>query len=262
MEIKKVISIVRQAGEMFKTRDFDVEIKTSISDKVTSMDIAVEKFLKEKLTLLIQNSGFLGEESDPHALDNEYVWVVDPIDGTANFVRDLMTSCVAVALLKNKQPVLGIVYNPYRDEMFYAEKGKGAYLNGEPIKVSDKPFSEGIYYTSLAPYNKEDVKIALNVMEEVFMLSDDMRRFGSAEIELCLLACARADLYFEFRLNPWDYAAGGLILTEAGGYIGIPHTDEISYDGPVGFFAANSKENFEKLRDIIEKHMPKDLKNI
>lgn len=255
MKIQNVIDIVRQAGKMFETRDFDVELKTSISDKVTSMDIAVEEFLKEHLTKLIPGSGFLGEESKAHALDNEYVWVVDPIDGTANFVRDLMTSCVAVALLKNKQPIMGVVYNPYRNEMFTAEKGRGAYLNGEPIKASQKPFSEGMYYTSLAPYNKQDVKIALNILEEVYLQCDDMRRFGSAEIELCLLACGRADLYFEVRLNPWDYAAGGLILTEAGGYIGIPHTDEISYDGPVGFYAANSKENFEKLRDIIERHM-------
>jgi len=255
IDIQEVINIVRQAGEMFKNRDFDVEIKTSISDKVTSMDIAVEEFLKEHLTKLISGCGFWGEESDPHALENEYVWVVDPIDGTANFVRDLMTSCVAVALLKDKQPIMGVVFNPYRDEMFCAELNGGAYLNGKEIVVSDKPFSEGMYYTSLAPYNKEDVKVALNILEEVYLQSDDMRRFGSAEIELCLLACGRADLYFEVRLNPWDYAAGGLILTEAGGYMGIPFMDEVVYEGPTAFFAANSKVNFEKLKGIVEKHM-------
>lgn len=190
-------------------------------------------------------------------MDNEYVWVVDPIDGTANFVNDLMTSCVAVALLKDKKAVMGLVYNPYRDEMFTAQLGKGAYLNEKKITVSDRPFEEGMYFTSLAPYNKEDVKVCMNILEEVYSQSDDMRRFGSAEIELCLLACGRADLYYELRLNPWDYAAGGLILTEAGGYAAIPFKDEVVYDGPTAFMAANSKENFEKLKEIVERHMSK-----
>lgn len=257
IDVKKVIEIVEEAGELFKNRDFDVELKTSISDKVTSMDIKVENFLKERLLKLIKGSGFLGEESESYALENEYVWVVDPIDGTANFVRDLMTSCVSVGLLKNKEAVMGVVYNPYRNEMFYAIKGEGAYLNGDKISVSNEPFESSMYFTSLAPYNKDVSKVCFDIMAEVYMLSDDMRRFGSAEIELCLLACGRGDLYFELRLNPWDYCAGGLILTEAGGHIGIPNETGLRYDGPVAIVAANSKENFDKLMEICERHLNK-----
>lgn len=255
MDINKVIKIVKEAGELFKNRDFDVELKTSISDKVTSMDIKVEAFLKDKLTSALVGSGFLGEESDAHEIDNEYVWVVDPIDGTANFVRDLGASCVAVALLKNRQAVLGVVYNPYRGEVFHAQKGEGAYMNGEQIAVSDLAFESSMYFTSLSPYGKDGAKVCMSIMEEVFHACDDMRRFGSAEIELCLLACGRADLYFELVLNPWDYAAGGLILTEAGGYIAIPGQDALTYDGPVAVYAANTKENFDKMKEIIDRHM-------
>ena len=258
MDINKVVEIVKQAGAMFANRDFEVDTKTSISDKVKSMDIAVEAFLKEQLTTSFPGSGFLGEESDPQELDNEYVWVVDPIDGTSNFVKDLMNSCVAVALLKNKQAVMGVVLNPYRNEMFTAEKGKGAKLNGEPIHVSQNSFESSMYFTSLAPYNKEiGMQVCLDIMAEVYMISDDMRRFGSAEIELCLLACGRGDLYFELRLNPWDYAAGGLILAEAGGYIGVPNSDELKYDGPCGIVGANTKENYDKLMEIVQKPLNK-----
>ena len=255
MDIKKFKKIVRQAGEMFSNRDFYVENKTSVSNKVTSMDFAVEKFLKENLTALIEGSGFLGEESSPQEIDNEYVWVVDPIDGTTNFVRDLMTSCVSVALLKNNQAVLGAVYNPYNDEFFFAEKGRGALLNGQKISVSDNDFSSAIYFTSFAPYDKSRAKICLNILEDVYNQCDDIRRTGSAAIELCHLACGRGDIYFEIILNPWDYAAAALILQEAGGYIGIPNEENLIYKDASSITAANTKENYDKLMKIVIKYL-------
>ena len=145
MEINDIKQIAKRAGEMLSNRVFDVEHKTSLSDRVTSMDIAVEHFLKNELLALLPGSGFLGEESDFHEIENEYVWVVDPIDGTTNFVRDLAASCISIALLKKGKPYMGVVYNPYKGEMFIAQKGEGAYMNDKAISVSDMRFESSIY---------------------------------------------------------------------------------------------------------------------
>jgi len=258
MNINKVIEIVREAGDMFNERIFEVEQKTTLSDRVTTMDITIEKLLKEKLTALLPESAFMGEESTDEKDEDfrrGYVWVVDPIDGTTNFVRDLGQSCVSVALLKDYEAVLGVVYNPYKKEMFHAEKGKGAYLNGERIHVSNQPFESGMFFTSMALYAKEMSEACLRVLEEVYAECDDFRRFGSAAIELCLLACGRGDLYFEIRLLPWDYAAGVLILQEAGGHAGMPKQSSMSYDRPVAVVAANNQDNYDKLLEIVERHM-------
>ena len=257
MKIKDIKQIAQRAGEMLSNRVFDVEHKTSLSDRVTSMDIAVEQFLKNELLSLLPGSGFLGEESDFHEIENEYVWVVDPIDGTTNFVRDLAASCISIALLKNGKPYMGVVYNPYKGEMFSAEKGLGAYMNDKAILVSDMSFESSIYFTSLSPYTKQSAKACLKIMEEVYSQADDIRRFGSAAIELCLLACGRADLYFELYLQPWDYAAGCLILQEAGGYAGTVGDEVFKYDKPIPVIAANSKENYDRLKNIVDKHLLK-----
>jgi len=257
MNIQKIIKVVRKAGKMFFDRKFDVEQKTSISDKVTSMDIKVEAFLKKELTALIKNSGFMGEESDWKNLDNEYVWVVDPIDGTTNFIRDMAASCVSVALLKDGEAYMGVVYNPYKNEVFYAERGRGAYLNGKRISVTDLPFEKSIFFTSFALYERELSETCFGIAKETYGLCDDVRRTGSAAIELCLVACGRGDLYFEIRLRPWDFAAGVLILNEAGGYAAIPGSDKMTYDKAVPIVAANTKENFDKLYKIVQKHLDK-----
>ncbi|MEX1377782.1 MAG: inositol monophosphatase family protein [Eubacteriales bacterium] len=257
MELKDIKQVALKAGEMLSNRDFQVEHKTSLSDKVTSMDIAVEKFLKEQLLKLLPGSGFLGEESDFYEIENEYVWVVDPIDGTANFVRDLAASCISIGLVKDGEGYMGVVYNPYKDEMFSAEKSKGAYSNDERINVSDMSFESSIYFTSLSPYTKESARVCMDIMEEVYAQADDIRRFGSAAIELCLLACGRADLYFELYLQPWDYAAGSLILEEAGGFAGTVGEEIFKYDKPIPVIAANSKANYTKLKAIVDKHLNK-----
>lgn len=254
MDINKTIEIVKQAGDMFSNRDFEVECKGSPSDKVTSLDIAIEKFLKVKLTTLIADSGFMGEESEGHALNSEYVWVVDPIDGTTNFVRDLKASCVSVALMHCGQIVAGVVYDPYKDEVFSAQKGKGAYLNDEQITVSDMPFQSSILMSSLHPYYKNKANIILNFIEEIYPQIDDTRRSGSAAIDLCMLACGRADMSFKIVLSPWDYAAAALIIEEAGGTVGTLDTDKLTYDKPIPIVAANNKKNFDRLYAIVEKH--------
>lgn len=132
--------------------------------RVSSSDSFFELFtrfrnscLKERLTPLLDNCGFIGEENENHDYTHEYQWIVDPIDGTSNFIRDMRISVISVALVKNNNPILGVVYHPYQDEMFYAEKGKGAYVNGNPIRVSDR---------DLEHYTKQNFEYLKHVVSE------------------------------------------------------------------------------------------------
>ncbi|MBP7177163.1 MAG: inositol monophosphatase family protein [Thermoclostridium sp.] len=135
--IEKVVEIVRRAAHLMQNRNFDVESKGTVSNNVTTADLAVQKYLKSQLVPLIGGCVFVGEENgfDEISNTNQYQWIVDPIDGTANFIRDMGLSAISVGLVKDGRPVLGVVYNPNRDEMFCAEEGNGAYLNHNPIKV-------------------------------------------------------------------------------------------------------------------------------
>ena len=147
-------------------------------------------------------------------------WVLDPIDGTMNFIRDLGLSAVSLALVENGQTVLGIVYNPFRDELFCAEQGRGATLNGETIRVREtKELSGALVAVGTAPYYKPSVGACFDIYRELFLRGVDIRRLGSAAIDICYVAAGRFDCYYEFVLSIWDFAAARLILTEAGGKI-------------------------------------------
>ena len=255
--IDKVIEIVREAGNIFKDRDFKVESKGTVSNNVTTADLAVETYLKNALLPLIDNSGFIGEESGSSDYDNTYLWVVDPIDGTANFIRDLAFSAISVGLVNDGRVVLGVVYNPYRDEMFYAEEGKGAYLNGRRISVSDRDVEHSVFCTAMSLYDKAFAKPCFNIIEKVYSECDDIRRMGSAALELVSLACGRVDLYFEIRVFPWDFAASEIIIREAGGYIGTIELENTVFDRPIPLICANTKENYDYLKHIVEKEIPR-----
>jgi len=254
--IDKVIEIVREAGSLMQSRDFIVQNKGTVSNNVTTADIAVEEFLKKHLLSLLSNCSFIGEESEEHDYECLYQWIVDPIDGTANFIRDLGFSVISVGLVKEGKAVLGVVYNPYRDEMFYAEEGKGAFLNGKQIRVSDRNFEHSMFCTAMSLYNKDYAKPCFNIIEKVYAECDDIRRMGSAALELISLACGRVDLYFEMRLFPWDFAAAEIIIREAGGYVGTIGFDHTVFNRPIPLICANTKENYEYLRKIVMKELP------
>ncbi len=206
--------IVRSAGDIAAK----THIKTSAADLVTEYDVAVEAFLKEKLLALLPDAVFFGEEEalqgDP---SKGWVFIVDPIDGTTNFVRGFRQSGISIALAREGQVEYGVVYDPYREELFSAQRGVGAFLNGQPIHVSDKPLSEGIFIMGTAIYKREYIDPSMSLTTQLLRRSCDFRRFGAAAQDLCYVACGRAELFFEYSLSPWDYAAGSLIVTEAGG---------------------------------------------
>ena len=252
--VNQIIEIVREASALMK-KDFEVEQKGNDSNYVTSADVNVQKFLKNKLTELLPGSAFVGEGEEQRGV-GEYTWVVDPIDGTSNFIRDIGASAISVGLLKNGEPYIGVVYQPYRDEMFWAEIGKGAYLNGKRIRVSERDFRHSHVCSAMSLYNKDYAKPCFNIIERVYYEADDLRRLGSAAVELVYLAAGRVELYFEIRLFPWDIAAAIPIILEAGGRVEMMFEERMPLDRPVAMFAANSTENFEKLKKIIYEELP------
>lgn len=221
--LEEIISLVRQAGDIvLSARDVSAHTheKTSAADLVTEYDLAVENFLKEKLPPLLPGSIFYGEEEKENADPSRgWAFIVDPIDGTTNFVRGLRQSAISVALAKDGAVEYGVVYDPYKGELFSARRGGGAYLNGAPIHVSSRPLSEGVFGMGTAIYRREYLEPTMRLTEQLFRRSCDFRRLGAAALDLCNVACGRTELFFEYSLCPWDYAAGSLIVTEAGGFV-------------------------------------------
>ena len=221
--LEQITDIVREAAQIvLAARDIPSQTheKTSAADLVTEYDLAVERFLKEKLPPLVPGSVFFGEEEAENADPSRgWAFIVDPIDGTTNFVRGLQQSAVSVALAKDGALEYGVVYDPYKDEMFSARRGGGAFLNGQPIRVSRRPIEQGVFGMGTAIYRREYLEPTMRLTEQLFRRSCDFRRLGAAALDLCNVACGRTDLFFEYSLCPWDQAAGSLIVTEAGGFV-------------------------------------------
>ena len=220
--LDRLIAVVRRAGDMIRDAhdiEKDTHEKNGAADLVTKYDVAVQAFLQRELLALVPEAGFLGEEGEHETLDKPWVFVVDPIDGTTNFVRHMHHSNIAVALVHEGCVAYGVVYNPFTEEMFAARRGGGAFLNGRPIHVSDRDMSHAITLCGSTIYDRRFTDRSFSLMRRLYDLGLDFRRFGSAELDVCYVACGRAEVFFECRLSPWDYAAGSLILTEAGGKI-------------------------------------------
>lgn len=250
--IQQIISIVREAAKLMILDSFEISQKEGFANIVTSSDVAVQDYLKVHLAELLPGSGFLCEEEDKHDLDHEYTWIIDPIDGTANYSRGIRECAICVGLKHNQQMEKAVVYLPRTEELFHAERGKGAYLNGRPIHVSNRPFANSIMCTALAVYHKEYAQICSDIIVETFLQCNDIRRFGAAAPELCYLAMGRCELYFEYLLSPWDFAAASLILEEAGGVLSDLSGNPLDPTAATGVLAANTQENLHRLIGIVK----------
>lgn len=251
--LNKTIETVKEASSLALEAHFSIKEKGSKDNIVTSADLAVEKYLKEKLTALLP-SGFLGEEGDDDR-NHDYIWIVDPIDGTMNYARGLRQSAISVGLLYRGEIILGVVYNPFLDELYYAEKGEGAYLNGEKTHVSPRPFEEGLLCTAFSLYEKKYADVCVEIVRDAYKECSDFRRFGSCALELCYLASGKCDLYFEIRIFPWDYSGAEIILKEAGGVLTSYGGKALDHKKETVLIGANSKENHERLCSIINRHL-------
>ncbi len=208
------------AALMLQAHDILAEDKTNRRDVVTAYDRAVQALLMERLGAAVPGARFFCEENDRHDdLLAEHLFIIDPIDGTMNFVHHLNHSAISVGYTRFGVPVAGAVYNPYVDEMFTAVRGEGAFLNGRPIRVTAAPLSETVICFGSAPYNTELTRRTFTLAERSYRTGLDIRRQGSAALDLCSVAAGRAGAYFELSISLWDYAAGALIVSEAGGQV-------------------------------------------
>lgn len=252
--LQSIIDIVKEAGEIYRSADMDlgVEQKGSNVNLVTKYDKMIQDFLFDKLSRVVPNASFLGEEGDDNKeLTDGYCFIIDPIDGTTNFIKSFQHSAISVGLAKDKELYIGVVYDPDLDNMYYAEKGKGAYLNGRRISVSDCDMSQSLVLFGTCPYEHELAHDTFMLTEKVFYDALEVRRGGSAALDICYVASGKADLYYELILRPWDWAGATLILKEAGGIATQVNGDELNANEIKSYLCGNSK-NIEEFYGIYK----------
>lgn len=218
-----VRQIVLDAGSLVLSRQEDdlwIEQK-SAANYVTEIDLAVERLVVGRLARLEPDFAMITEESDGACYDiSRPTWILDPVDGTTNLMRHYRHSAISLALAADGRTRLGFIYNPYAGELFSAAEGRGADLNGRRIAVSrHSDLADGLIGFGTTPYARTDAHQTFTRVESVFMHALEIRRSGSAALDLAYVACGRLDGFFELMLQPWDYAAGNLILREAGGAV-------------------------------------------
>jgi len=243
--VPKASAIAREAGATlreFLAQGVETEYKGDV-DLVTIADRTSERLIKERLSAAFPEHGIYGEEGTRERMQGEFRWYVDPLDGTTNFAHGFPQFCVSMGLeqrrpgLKPEEDgtlVAAVVFDPNRDELFTAERGKGAWLNGKPIKVSrTADLAEALVATGF-PSRKRHDSPNIHFYQEITLRSHGVRRAGSAALDLAYVACGRFDAFWEFNLNPWDTAAGLLLIEEAGGR---------STDFSGGHYRLDSREN-------------------
>ncbi len=223
--IHLAIRAAREAGailEDYAARGFEIKNKGRI-DLVTEADLASERYIKDLITAHFPSHRILAEESGTSAetaSTDDYCWIIDPLDGTTNFSHGFPCYSVAIGVERKKEMVLGVVFDPTRHELFAAERGAGATLNGKKIKVSDVDMLERALVVSGFPYDvRERIDEYLPAWRKFLEKAQGVRRLGSAAIDMCAVASGRMDGFWERGLNPWDTAAGWIIIEEAGGSV-------------------------------------------
>jgi myo-inositol-1(or 4)-monophosphatase len=208
--------ILEEAGRISRS---DIEVK-GLHDFVTYVDQQAERMIVERLQPLIPEAGFIVEENTIRREGKSHRWVVDPLDGTTNFIHGIPVFSVSIALMQDSEVVLGTVYEPNRGECFSAMAGQGSFLNGERIHVSRPPsLRDGLIATGFPYHDYSRMEPFLKMFRWCMENTHGLRRLGSAAVDLAYVACGRFDAFFEYSLNPWDVAAGSLIVREAGGKV-------------------------------------------
>jgi myo-inositol-1(or 4)-monophosphatase len=216
-------AVARAAGRQIQAAQrggFVTHIKGR-NDLVTDADRSVEQFVRAELALMFPQDRVFGEEFGEQGAAGARCWLVDPIDGTTNFAQGIPIYCISIGFQVAGETVVGVIYDPTRDELFSAQRGCGAWLDGVPMRVSDEPLlSNGVVVTGFPPVKEGDsFDQILKRLGHMIRASRAVRRFGSAALDLAYVACGRTDAFWEFRLNPWDTAAGYLMVQEAGGQV-------------------------------------------
>ena len=272
INIDTILPIIREVTKRYLTRENSRNITVKgDSNFVTEVDTKIEKAMKERLLALYPETQFMGEEGDNSSVDFSHpVWILDPVDGTSNLIHDFQNSCLSLALAVEKQIVFGVIYHYSTKEYFYAKRGLGAFLGSDlffsadtfeknkntypttAIQVSEtKELSRSLVSFGTSPYDKATLgEKNCETLKQIFFACEDIRRIGSAAIELAYVASGRVDLYLERNLKPWDYAAAMVIIEEAGGIITDYAGNSIDISKPCDILAGN-KTVHEKLRNTV-----------
>ena len=241
--LDKICISLRKCGQILLNADRSkaaIDAKGGHGNFVTEYDKKIQEILRADLFEILPEAVFIGEEDEIHSYSNTgYAFIVDPIDGTTNFIKDYHKSCISVGLIKDGVQQLGAIYNPNADEMFTAIKDQGAFMNGSPIHVSDQPLERSLVLFGTSPYYADLCRISFELAAEYLKECIDVRRAGSAALDLCDVAIGRAEIYFEPLVCPWDHAAGSLIVKEAGGNIGCLDGSPLPLDRPTSILVSN-----------------------
>lgn len=242
--------LIREASKiMLSAHDIDntIDSKAGEANFVTAYDVAVQNFLYKEIGERLPEVVIIGEESDENhmeALATKTCFIIDPIDGTTNFIHNYRTSAISIGITEGGKVVYGAIYNPYQDRLYFAERGKGSFVQSPtgitPIHVSDRDLPNALACFGTSPYYREELgDITFERAKWLFMHTRDIRRSGSAALDLTTAASGAVDIFFEYRLSPWDFAAGSLIIEEAGGVITQFDGSPITLDKPCSILAGN-----------------------
>ena len=231
--MEKMAKVVFEAGALARRKALSNSVHEKASnDFVTDADLAVSRFLEERLPQIIEGSSVLSEEDAEKRGVSGKLFIIDPIDGTTNLMYGMNMSVISCAYCEDGEPVMAAVYQPFTGELFTAEKGKGAFLNGKPIRVNgDKSVADSLVGVEVGPATRDRLEGFFLAMNEVQKIGRGLRLTGSAALDLCLTACGRLSGSVYHYLYPWDYAAGWLLVTEAGGKLSLISGDKPTMTG-------------------------------
>lgn len=231
--------------------------RKNFNDFVTGVDQQSEKLIVGHLTAHFPDIAVVAEEGNNQSGNSGLTWVIDPLDGTTNFIQNIPVFSISIALMKEGKSILGLVFDPNRNEMFTAIRGHGAFLNDQRLSVSSRTdFQDAILATSLPHRRRLWLPAQVMALNELFMLSSDIRRLGSAALDLCYTACGRFDGYWELGLSPWDLAAGALIVEEAGGKVSDFWGGSDYFKS--GCIIASAPQFYHKMTDTISRYFAKE----
>lgn len=242
--LARVLAAVAEASELIreaKGKPKNITKKGRI-DLVTETDVVVERLLKDRLGPVLPEADFMAEESAESHEPGELTWIIDPLDGTTNFAHDLPMVAISVGLWRQGRVELGVIAIPALDETFYAIRGEGAFLNGEPIRVTEADDPVDAVVATGFPYSvAEDVDAITEALSRVLPATQGVRRMGAAAVDLAYTACGRLDAFYEMRLKPWDTAAGWILVEEAGGRVTRFDGESAYTPGAPDILATNGK---------------------
>jgi myo-inositol-1(or 4)-monophosphatase len=251
--LSQVETYARAAGKLLLSRfgqPHEIKYKGAV-DLVTEADYLSEQYLLRAISADFPDHRVVTEEAGSNQLDSQHVWYLDPLDGTVNYAHGIACFAVSIAYTLNGVLEIGVVYDPVRDECFRAERGKGAWLNSQPIRVSQTAEVIQALLATGFPYEKdEQLTRNLRHHNHFAIHSRGVRRFGSAALDLCYVACGRFDGYWELVVNPWDVAAGSLIASEAGALVTNADGDQLELKMGATILAANPRLHELLLRGL------------